>query len=472
MLLFHMHDIRKPYNRSRSSRDISKRVEDFENDDYSDEEAVVEEPVRTVRGFRNRRNVDRMEMYPRRRHDDIKEDIRGGSRGDIVYRDPRTRYVRNNPSFGTWAFIGTVLALAVGTGLLTYVFNSATITITPKYQDLDGFRKTLTFSQDATDAISIPFIVATTSITSTKALTLSESKKIEAKASGKIIIYNNYSAEPQKLIKNTRFESSAGKIYRINQSITIPGKKGVTPGSLEVIVYADSYGVDYNSAPTDFTIPGFRGTPRYAGFFARSNGALSGAASGNMSLASLSDVNASKDELALEAAQKIKSTFAPMKKAGYVGLYSAVDITYIDNEQEVLQGVTSTYQVTATGYLMFASAPEFAAKVAASARDYKKDDPVRLDYTEALSYTRKDTDSIPKSTRLDILVEGNPRVVWATDEAILKGLVAGKKRSEFESLMAGINSIKGAEIGFSPLWLMAFPNDTDKIKVVEALPKR
>ncbi len=466
-----MQDIRKPYTRSKSSRDISHRVEEFETNDYSDDELDDEESVRIPnRSFRNRRNLDHMEMFPKRRREGVGEEK--GGRGDIVYRDPRTRYMKSNKSFGTWAFIITVLVLAVGTGLLTYVFNSATVTITPKYQDMDNFRKTFNFSQNSADTNSIPFIVATTSLTSSKVLTLSETKKVEAKASGKIIIYNNYDSSEQKLIKNTRFETPGGKIYRINQSVTIPGKSGTTPGSVEVTVYADSYGADYNSAPADFTIPGFKGTPRFTAFFARSDGPITGGSSGNMSLASQSDVNAAKDELALETAQKIKSTFSIMKKDGYIGLYSAVEVTYKDNEVEVLQGKTSTYEVTATGYLIFASAAELANKVAFSARDYKKGDPVRLDYTEMLNYTRKDTDKISALSKLDVLVGGNSRLVWITDESILKKLVAGKKRAEFESLMGGISSIKGAEIGFSPLWLMTFPDNVSKIKVVESLPKR
>ena len=35
------------------------------------------------------------------------------------------------------------------------------------------------------------------------------------KASGKITVYNNYGSAPQKLIANTRFQTSDGKVYRI-----------------------------------------------------------------------------------------------------------------------------------------------------------------------------------------------------------------------------------------------------------------
>jgi hypothetical protein len=472
-----MQDIRKPYTRSKSNRDLSSRVEEFEKNSYPDEiedDAPVQIPVR--KSFKERRNIDQMPMYPARgrRASDHEDGIHAGRRDTdgIVYHDPRTRYERKRQSVGTLAFIGVLLLLIVGGSLLTFVFNHATVTIVPKHTDLTDYRKPITFAEESVDtADTVLFIVATTSISKSKTLTLTETKKVEAKASGKIVIYNNYSAEPVRLIKNTRFESAAGKIYRINQSITVPGKTGTTPGSIQTTVYADSVGAEYNSAPSDFTIPGFKGAPQYTTVYGRSSGAITGGASGNMSLASLSDINAAKDELALELAQEVKDKLSHEKMNGYIGLYTAVDITYADNEQELLQGSTSQYQVTATGHLMFANASEFAQTVAKDTRDYKGE-PVRLDYTDKLTYTRKDADRIATTQSLEILTEGAPRVVFLTDEEALKELVAGKKRSDFTALMKSVDSIEGAEIGFSPLWLSSFPDDTSKISIVESLPKR
>ena len=48
--------------------------------------------------------------------------------------------------------------------------------------------------------------------------------KAKLKSSGKIIVYNNFSSEPQRLIIRTRFESPEGLVYRIPESIVVPGK--------------------------------------------------------------------------------------------------------------------------------------------------------------------------------------------------------------------------------------------------------
>lgn len=477
-----MHDIRKPFTRSSSNphRDLNSRVEQFEThsykrESYEDERAYEDGPVQ-IPVKRVRRNLNDMDMYPRsRRQEDQYEEEQVYREDDRRREDRRVptqvRRVRRENPLATWIFIIAILILAIGAGLLTYVFNSATVTIVPKYKDILDFNKTITFTQKADSQTDIPFIVETTSLKKSKTLSLSESKKVESKATGKVVIYNNYDGSPQKLIKNTRLESSAGKIYRINQSVTVPGKKGDTPGSVEVTVFADSTGTSYNSPLTDFTIPGFKGTPREKTFYGRSKTTLAGGSSGNVSSASLSDMNAAKDSLAIELAQEIKAALLKIEKEGYIGLDSASEIVYVDNESEILKGTTGTYEVTATGYLIFAHAGKLSQAIATNLRDYSQE-PVRLGYIDTLMFTRKDSDHIASSTALSILVEGKPRVIWVSDADAIKEAVHGKKRDEFKPIMKGLTSIVGAEINFSPLWLSTFPSDMTKIKVIESLPKR
>ncbi|NMB92510.1 MAG: hypothetical protein GYA31_02720 [Parcubacteria group bacterium] len=95
--------------------------------------------------------------------------------------------------------------------------------------------------------------------------------KDESKAKGVITIINNYSTSPQILVATTRFETSDGKIFRLDSRIVIPGattKDGVLqPASIDVNVTADQPGPDYNipacTEPCKFTIPGFKGTDKF-----------------------------------------------------------------------------------------------------------------------------------------------------------------------------------------------------------------
>ena len=182
-----MHDIRKPYTRSRSSREIDSQVEEFETHSYEREPVVI--PRKRVR-----RDVHGMEMYPSKKRDkeyneDEYDDRRNEGRdahlhlSDRTYRDPRTKYVRDSGTLGTWAFILTMIALVLGVGLFTFVFNRATVTIVPKHTDIDDFNHSVIFSQNIGEAQSVHYIIASSSISKTKTLSLSQSKKVEAKAS-------------------------------------------------------------------------------------------------------------------------------------------------------------------------------------------------------------------------------------------------------------------------------------------------
>ena len=96
------------------------------------------------------------------------------------------------------------------------------------------------------------------------------------KASGKITVYNNYGSAFQRLIANTRFQTSDGKVYRIKGAISVPGM-----GMTEATVYADQAGEEYNIGPADFTLPGLKGGARFEKVFAKSKTTMAGGSGGN-----------------------------------------------------------------------------------------------------------------------------------------------------------------------------------------------
>jgi hypothetical protein len=448
-------------------------VEAFESGMPYEEEVDDREAVHIPRRER-RRNIDSMDMYPRRARS-MGGDMNTPSRD--IDTDPHTPYrgmrSRRDPtSLGTWAFIGTIIVLVASVLLLTFVFNSATITVTPKYKDTEPISKSYVFSMTQAATGTVAYELATTTLSKTKTLALSQTKKIQAKATGRIIVYNNFDSNPQKLIKNTRFESTAGKIYRISESTVIPGMKGTTPGSVEVTVYADSYGVDYNTPATDFTLPGFKDTPRYKLFYARGNGAISGGSSGDVALVSQPDLDAAKDELMLELTKEIKQSLQKVTKPGTLPLYNAVQVTFSDNQAAVMSGQTSTYKVAATGYLALVNVASLAHALATdNLLDYTGA-PTKLSYTDQLSFTLKSDATIYSDNTLDILVEGKPRIVFVTDMDDVKTRFAGKNRSEAPGITQKIASISQIEMSFFPLWLSTIPVDKDHISIVESEPKR
>jgi len=129
------------------------------------------------------------------------------------------------------------------------------------------------------------------------------------KASGTVIIVNEYSDQPQSLVSSTRLVTTDGKLFRIVKSVVVPGMKNengkTVPGQISVEVKADTFGAQYNIQPTRFSIPGFQGTPKYEKFYAESKSAFSGGGS-SISESELTVSVSDSDEARRNIIEKIK----------------------------------------------------------------------------------------------------------------------------------------------------------------------
>ena len=139
-----------------------------------------------------------------------------------------------------------------------------------------------------------------------------ENKEIkEEKAEGIIRIFNDYSTASQSLVAGTRFVSDEGKLFRLVEKVVVPGQsteKGkLIPGSVDVLVRADTAGSDYNIGVSTFSIPGFAGTPRYTAFYAKSFLAMAGGFKGESLAVSSEDLENAKKSLTAEVKEKIES---------------------------------------------------------------------------------------------------------------------------------------------------------------------
>ncbi len=126
-------------------------------------------------------------------------------------------------------------------------------------------------------------------------------KVVNQKAAGTITVYNAYSSEPQQLVTNTRFETPAGLIVRLTRTITIPGAKisngTITPSSIQADVIADKPGPAYNLSAPKLTIPGFKSSAKFAGFYGGVATALTGGFTGETAYPTDDDVKAAKAKI-------------------------------------------------------------------------------------------------------------------------------------------------------------------------------
>src|SRR3989344_4675468 len=196
------------------------------------EDIIVPERKRSIRDIpipEGRRRAERYEMPPA-----SKENHSFNSTGT----DGRSRR--------KWIAIGIALLILMFTALS--LFDGATLAYVPKSQAVSFDDDSYTARKAGEKGLEAP---------------ASGEKVVERKASGTIIVYNTSTIE-QRLRATTRFETPDGKIYQAPDAITIPGKKVAggkeNPGTLEVVVYAERPGKEFNIGLTDFTLPGLKGT--------------------------------------------------------------------------------------------------------------------------------------------------------------------------------------------------------------------
>lgn len=287
------------------------------------------------------------------------------------------------------------------------------------------------------------------------------------KASGKITVYNNYSSAPQKLITNTRFQTSDGKIYRIKEAIVVPGM-----GMTETTVYADQPGEEYNIGPADFTVPGLKGGPRFEKVFAKSKSAMSGGSSGNFRVVKKEDIDSARASIKGKIKSRLTETLSKQKTEDYLLFPDAIKIEYTENPNNPKVGDSSSRSMAfkvkglATGYLFKKDALS-KALVDNNAGKFTikapKNDPIAAKNIEALDFDLISADSQKKEVTINL--KGKADFVWVVDTAKLLEEMINYKGKDYTSVFKNYPAIYGASIVQSPKWWKKLPKDKSRIKI-------
>lgn len=378
-----------------------------------------------------------------------------------------------SPRVVLWTLAAVVFIGMLGI-ILSVFFPGATVKITPLNKTV-SLRIDFTARENATEEgivsyQSIPLPVEERS----EDIPTTLEKKITRKASGKIKIFNEYSAASQRLIKNTRFESANGKIYRIDNSIVVPGMSTIggktIPGSVEVTVYGDAPGEEYNDSATDFTIPGFKGDPRYTKFYARSQTPLEGGFSGTVKVPSPEDQKSAVDRLKEVLRNELIQKARAQTPEGFILYDSAAFVVFDDLEAIDLKNPA---HITVKGSLygvMFDRGvlSKFIAEKTISSYD---GNPVLVRNLADLELKPRGEVLDPANLKdISFAISGSALVVWNVDTEKLKKELAGVSKSDgFKSIIAKYAAIWKAEAVVQPFWKMNFPQNPDKITIEEVL---
>lgn len=393
---------------------------------------------------------------------------------------PRPKNIDWHPRrrFGPKLLITLVLAvILIFAGIaVTGYFSKVTVKVTPVQGRL-LLNHTFDAYREAPEGELAFSLVSDITDTEKKAVPASGTEEVTRKASGLITIYNNYDEQAQKLIANTRFESPDGKIFRIDSPVTVPGAKITdgrqVPGSIEVRVYADEAGSDYNIAPAEFTIPGFKDDPRFDKFYARSTADMAGGFVGQIKKVAETD----KAEAIREMEEILKNRLIVKAKTQSPNNFILFDDAYFITYEEVLNEVAGTgvpagqAEVTLRGTFhgILFNRSDLSFKVADEQIPNFDGRSLLIKNLDQIKFTLLNREEItgPEADKISFTLEGNAHLVWQfnEEEMITKLRQAPKDSYPYSAVFAQFPTIKEAKLSFFPPWSKKIPDNPDKIKV-------
>jgi hypothetical protein len=299
----------------------------------------------------------------------------------------------------------------------------------------------------------------------TRLFPASGSKVVETKASGTLTIFNKRDV-PQILVANTRFISEEGRLFRLDQRVTVPASSGAVPSSLEVSVAAAEGGEEYNIGPSNFSLPGLVGSPLYTLVYGKSEKTMSGGSKKTQAIVTKSDIENVRELLVSDATTSAKEA-----------VLSSIPATYTVSDESVTTRVLEASTPVKEGAAL--EQFTFTAKVRAQAFVFQQSDLEKLS-REFLAQNLKAEERIHEKTfravytvrAIDmkagvISLEGDVEASVYLEPSFseLQSSLAGKQKGEVEALLLANPAVARFKLSFWPFWMTVIPQDSNRLDV-------
>ncbi|MCR4325415.1 MAG: hypothetical protein NUV59_01240 [Patescibacteria group bacterium] len=382
---------------------------------------------------------------------------------------------RRSPRWILWG--AAVLSLLVLTGLVALAFRSTSVTVTPKSHlvSFDGTSEFVAYPAATAATGTLSYMVQISDIEDSTVVEAQGTTTLPpAKAEGSVIVVNNYSTAPVRLIKNTRFETPEGLVFRAPAAITIPGKKDGVPGEVRVTVAADQTGDQYNVGPVArFTLPGLAGSDMYTKVYARSTDSMLGGSSGGTAPAvapatleaAISSVRANLDT-------KVRETVEALSDDSSVALFDLAQITYQDLPNTTEAGGGVRIHQRAHIVVPVFPADVFAGSIASVvSADAAGADVSLIPSTGFSAHLNGSGEPVLGTDTLTFALGGQAMLLWKVDADALATALAGRESAAFETIINGFPGVAEAHARIEPFWKRSFPAQAADIRIDIQLPE-
>lgn len=388
----------------------------------------------------------------------------------------RRKPTRNYTRISIWVVASVCVIAMFYFG--SFIFAGATITVTPKHQTVEVNATVL--AQKETSDKNLSYTIISVSKEGTKIVPAKGEEKVDVKATGKIIIYNNYSSAPQQLVKTTRFETPDGLIFRTTENVTVPGltktNSILLPGYAKVSVIADKSGEKYNVGLADFTITGFKGDPKFTKFNAKTDptSKIGGGFSGIVKKVSDADKLSAKNEIETSLKSDLIALAKQQVPSSHILFDDMVLYSFEPSAQKDIASSTATIGEKGTVYGVLFDKIELTKFLTDKNITYDENNNPAVFATnlEKLNviFSNKNSFNPAVPGNIQASIKGSLNITWDIDAKNSDGNslveeLAGHKRPEIKDILSKFSSIDRAEVSISPVWSLSFPKNPNKIKV-------
>ncbi|MDQ5971485.1 MAG: hypothetical protein QG566_431 [Patescibacteria group bacterium] len=383
------------------------------------------------------------------------------------------RNINNKLELKTILVVVGIILFILGIYFLSIKYGRARVTVLEKREPFTFTDKAFKASRANDSELGFEVMIVSDSID--KEITLTESKEASSKATGQVVIYNSYSTTPQKLSINTRLVDDNGYIYFTDKAITVPGfsmlKGKVVPGSVGVSVTASKAGQLYNGEPRDFTLLGFKGTPKATKIYARSKGPLTGGSSGKVYIPSSEQKGELNNVISDELRQKLSKSLLAQVPAGYILFEDSVKYDTTFNPDEILSQNSSTLvKVSGSTTAIILNEDNLEKNVIRSANSTIPDNEIgEISVPELRNFVFKisgDNSIINKDTvTINFSLTGSGVLSWKPNYEQLATQLIGIKKDEANSVFAMYPGIDKARLTMIPPWKNSLPIHQEYIKI-------
>ncbi len=328
----------------------------------------------------------------------------------------------------------------------------------------------------------LAYEILTLEATGERQVSASGQETIQSQASGFIEIVKT-TPGPERLIKNTRFQTSDGKVYRIQESVVVPGAVAgqsgeASYGRIRAEVFADDVGDSYNiPANQRFSVPGFQESnlpELFNSIYATNEEPFTGGFDGPRFIIDETELATARQALQVELRNSLLEKLRSSVPVGFSTFESAVALTYSELPAVQYGDSLVTIREQAVLQIPLFVASDFASFIATETIvGYGANEGVRIANVDDLrfSYVNATTSqtNIANLPTLEFKIVGNPQIVWTFDAEDIRNSLAGKERTAHTLVLGKYPGIERSTIDIRPFWQRSFPDNVQKIILNEII---